>query len=117
MTTVLICDDHLIVRQGIKQILADTGDIVVVEEADNGPDAIRKTREASAAPSGGIDVVMMDIAMPHRDGLDVRSLGGIRKNQRRISHVEATRSDFEQRPGKNPGAAGPAADRPPADAD
>ena len=49
MIRVLICDDHLIVRQGIKQILADTGDIVVVEEADNGPDAIRKTREASAA--------------------------------------------------------------------
>lgn len=71
MIRVLICDDHLIVRQGIKQILADTGDIVVVEEADNGPDAIRKTREASAAPTGGIDVVMMDIAMPHRDGLDV----------------------------------------------
>ncbi len=71
MIRVLICDDHLIVRQGIKQILADTGDIVVVEEADNGPDAIRKAREASAVEGGGIDVVLMDIAMPHRDGLDV----------------------------------------------
>jgi two-component system invasion response regulator UvrY len=71
MIRVLICDDHLIVRQGIKQILADTGDIVVVEEADNGPDAIRKTREASVASAGGIDVVLMDIAMPQRDGLDV----------------------------------------------
>ncbi len=76
MIRVLICDDHLIVRQGIKQILADTGDIVVAGEADNGPEAIRKVREASSADPGGeeivgIDVILMDIAMPHRDGLDV----------------------------------------------
>ncbi|MFM9916281.1 MAG: response regulator [Rhizobacter sp.] len=76
MIRVLICDDHLIVRQGIKQILADTGDIVVAGEADNGPEAIRRVREASSTdPNGkvtvGIDVILMDIAMPHRDGLDV----------------------------------------------
>jgi DNA-binding NarL/FixJ family response regulator len=71
MIRVLICDDHLIVRQGIKQMLADTGDIVVADEADNGPDAIRKVREASTADALGIAVVLMDIAMPQRDGLDV----------------------------------------------
>lgn len=71
MIRVLICDDHLIVRQGIKQMLADTGDIVVAGEADNGPDAIRKVREASMADALGIKVVLMDIAMPQRDGLDV----------------------------------------------
>jgi len=71
MIRVLICDDHLIVRQGIKQMLADTGDIVVAGEADNGPDAIRKVREASTADALDIKVVLMDIAMPQRDGLDV----------------------------------------------
>ena len=71
MIRVLICDDHLIVRQGIKQMLAVTGDIVVAGEADNGPDAIRKVREASTADALGIKVVLMDIAMPQRDGLDV----------------------------------------------
>jgi DNA-binding NarL/FixJ family response regulator len=71
MIRVLICDDHLIVRQGIKQMLADTGDIVVAGEADNGPEAIRKVREASSDSAVGIEVVLMDIAMPHRDGLDV----------------------------------------------
>ena len=71
MIRVLICDDHLIVRQGIKQMLADTGDIVVAGEADNGPEAIRRVREASSAEAVGIEVVLMDIAMPHRDGLDV----------------------------------------------
>ncbi|GAB4566772.1 MAG: response regulator transcription factor [Rhizobacter sp.] len=62
---VLICDDHLIVRQGIRQVLADAADIEVAGEAANGPEALTRVRE------GGIHVVLMDIAMPHRDGLDV----------------------------------------------
>lgn len=66
MIKVLICDDHLIVRQGIKQVLLDAGEITVVGEASNGPDALRLVREAA-----GLDVVLMDIAMPLRDGLDV----------------------------------------------
>ena len=64
---VLVCDDHLIVRQGIKQILADADDITVACEAGNGPEAIRLVRDASNA----IDVVLLDIAMPQRDGLDM----------------------------------------------
>jgi len=74
MIHVLICDDHQIVRQGIQQMLADAGDIAVAGEAENGPDAIRFVREKAAANAGGpigVDVVLMDIAMPHRDGLDV----------------------------------------------
>ncbi|HEV7914841.1 MAG TPA: response regulator transcription factor [Albitalea sp.] len=70
MIRVLVCDDHLIVRQGIKQILADAGDIVLAGEADSGPEAVRQVRAAVDAGQP-IDVVLMDIAMPHRDGLDV----------------------------------------------
>jgi len=74
---VLICDDHVIVRQGIKLILADAADpgahgqpgdlepIEVTAEAASGPDALARVR------AGGIDVVLLDIAMPQRDGLDV----------------------------------------------
>jgi two-component system, NarL family, invasion response regulator UvrY len=65
MISVLICDDHLIVRQGIKQILADAEDINLAGEAEDGPQALQRVR------LGGIDVVLMDIAMPYRDGLDV----------------------------------------------
>jgi DNA-binding NarL/FixJ family response regulator len=65
MIRVLICDDHQIVRQGIRQILLDAGDIRPVAEAANGPDAVARARE------GGVDVVLLDIAMPQRDGLDV----------------------------------------------
>lgn len=64
MIRVLICDDHQIVRQGIKQILADAGDIALGGEAGNGPEAVALVR------AGGIDVVLMDIAMPQRDGLE-----------------------------------------------
>lgn len=70
MIRVLVCDDHLIVRQGIKQILADAGDIVLAGEADCGPEAVRQVRDA-AQRDEPIDVVLMDIAMPQRDGLDV----------------------------------------------
>ena len=65
MIRVLICDDHLIVRQGIKQILADAPDIEVGAEAANGPEALAVVR------AGGIAVVLLDIAMPQRDGLDI----------------------------------------------
>ncbi len=68
---VLFCDDPQIVRQGIKQILADANDLALAGEAASGPEAIARVRE------GGIDVVLLDIAMPQRDGLDVlRQLKG-----------------------------------------
>jgi two-component system invasion response regulator UvrY len=67
---VLICDDHLIVRQGIKQVLADAPDISVLGEAANGPDAVALVRSSTACGRGP-QVVLLDIAMPQRDGLDV----------------------------------------------
>ena len=70
MIRVLICDDQQIVRQGIKQMLGDAHGITVAGEAENGSEAIRLVRE-TAAGAEAIDVVLMDIAMPHPDGLDV----------------------------------------------
>jgi DNA-binding NarL/FixJ family response regulator len=67
---VLVCDDHLIVRQGIRQVLADAPDVVVMGEAATGPEAIAQVRAGRAA-SAGPDVVLLDIAMPQRDGLDI----------------------------------------------
>ncbi len=65
MIRLLICDDHLIVRQGLKQMLADTSDVTVTGEAGNGADAIRLARDQS------FDLVLLDVALPQRDGLDV----------------------------------------------
>jgi two-component system, NarL family, invasion response regulator UvrY len=65
MIRVLICDDHVIVRQGLRQLLAEAGDIEVCAEVADGPAAVQRLRQ------GGIDVLLLDIALPGRDGLDV----------------------------------------------
>jgi DNA-binding NarL/FixJ family response regulator len=65
MIRVLICDDHMIVRQGIRQSLAEAADIEVVAEAADGPSTLQRLR------LGGIDVLLLDVALPGRDGLDV----------------------------------------------
>ncbi len=62
---ILIADDHAIVREGVKQILADTGDIIVAGEAENGSDAIKLARNKDA------DVLLLDISMSDRSGIDV----------------------------------------------
>lgn len=65
MIRVLIADDHAIVREGLKQILADTKDIMVAGDAENGLDAIKLVRESDC------DVLLLDISMPDRSGIDV----------------------------------------------
>ena len=65
MARVLIADDHAVVRQGLKQILADTDDMVVVDEATNGAEVLERLR------SGGVDIVVLDLSMPGISGLDV----------------------------------------------
>ncbi len=66
MIRVLIADDHAIVRNGLKQILTDSGSMVVVAEAKNGIEAVQKVR----ALEGGLDVVVLDISMPGTSGID-----------------------------------------------
>jgi two-component system invasion response regulator UvrY len=62
---ILVADDHAIVRQGVKQILADSHDIVVCDEASNGEEALNK------ALHNDYDVVLLDISMPDKSGLEV----------------------------------------------
>ncbi len=61
---VLIADDQALVRTGFRMILDAEPDIEVVGEAENGRDAVARTREL--AP----DVVLMDIRMPEMDGIE-----------------------------------------------
>jgi len=61
---VLIVDDHTLVREGIRALLALAADIEVVSEAANGKEALEKVKEF--AP----DVVLMDLAMPVMSGLE-----------------------------------------------
>jgi DNA-binding NarL/FixJ family response regulator len=75
---VLLCDDHRIVREGLRQVLTDPAngmpEIRVVAEATNGSEALQQVE--ALAGTHGVDVVLLDIAMPEKDGLDVlQSLG------------------------------------------
>lgn len=61
--TVLLVDDHQLVRKGFRRILEDDPDIQVVGEAGSGVEAIRMAEEFSPR------VVVMDMAMPGLDGV------------------------------------------------
>ena len=61
--TVLLADDHALVRRGFRRLLEDDPDLVVVGEASNGDEAIRLA--ASLVPH----VIVMDAAMPGTSGL------------------------------------------------
>ena len=73
---VLIVDDHAIVRQGLRQILTESGKIDVIAEAESGGAAMRQLRE------GEWSVVVLDISLPDRNGIEV--LKQIRKDRPRI---------------------------------
>lgn len=66
---VLLADDHRIVREGLKQVLADAPEIEVRAEAVDGEQALAQVAQLQGEQ--GLDVVLLDIAMPGRDGLDV----------------------------------------------
>ncbi len=62
--TVLITDDHPIVRQGLRQLLEVQADIEVVGEAETGAAAVESVAELLP------DVVLMDLVMPDMDGIE-----------------------------------------------
>lgn len=62
---VLIADDHAIVRAGLRQIIADTSELTVAGESEDGLGTIRMLRARS------YDVVLLDISLPDKNGIDV----------------------------------------------
>jgi DNA-binding LytR/AlgR family response regulator len=97
MIRVLLCDDHRIVREGLRQVLADDADIMVCGEARTGTEALAQVQALmGAAAQGdrtGLDVVLLDIAMP-----------GMRRSRRSAGHsARISRpacADAEHLPGK-----------------
>lgn len=61
----LIADDHTIVREGIKQILAEMPEVTRTDEARNGKEVLQNVWE------NDYDIVLLDISMPGRSGLDI----------------------------------------------
>ncbi|QJE00958.1 response regulator transcription factor [Massilia forsythiae] len=62
---VFIADDHAIVREGLKQILAEQRDIAVTGEAETGLDAVKLFRKSRC------NVLLLDISLPDRNGIEV----------------------------------------------
>jgi len=67
MICLLIADDHVLFREGLKQILGKHSDMYVQDEAGSGSEAISKIRDQH------FDVILLDISMPGRSGLDILS--------------------------------------------
>jgi two-component system invasion response regulator UvrY len=67
MIKVLLADDHKIVRDGLRRIVEDAGDMEVIAEAADGREALHQIQKKPP------DVVVIDISMPGMDGLELTS--------------------------------------------
>ncbi len=62
--TIVLVDDHRVVRQGVRAFLATQGDLLVVAEAESGAEGVQRAVEQVP------DVVLMDLVMPGMDGVE-----------------------------------------------
>lgn len=75
---IVLADDHAIVREGLKRIVADVSDFQVVGEAADGTEAMRTVRELD------FDVLVLDLSMPGRSGMELIKLVKAEKPKLRI---------------------------------
>ncbi len=97
---VLICDDHAIVRKGIRALLATKPGIEVVGEAGDGNEAIAQA--AALCP----DVILMDLVMPECDGIEATRQITARQPDARILVVTSFAADDKVFPAIKAGALG-----------
>ena len=88
MINILIVDDHLIVREGIKRIIDDVPDMNIVAEASSGQEAIDLILENL------YDLILLDISMPGQNGLQTLKL--IKKHNKNIPVLMLSMHSEEQ---------------------
>lgn len=74
----MIADDHKMIREGLRKLMELTGEVEVVEEADNGKECLKKLRDAKP------DVLLLDINMPVMNGLEVLDKLKKKKSKQKI---------------------------------
>jgi DNA-binding NarL/FixJ family response regulator len=82
---ILLTDDHVLFRKGIASLIETREDMKVVGEADDGVEAVTKTRQLMP------DVVLMDVNMPNRNGLEATKI--IKRELPQVQIVMLTVSD------------------------
>lgn len=65
MKRVVIADDHAIVREGLKRLVADAGELQVVGEAANGTEVMERVRMLA------FDLLLLDLSMPGKSGMEL----------------------------------------------
>ncbi|RYF41351.1 MAG: response regulator transcription factor, partial [Comamonadaceae bacterium] len=78
MIQIVIADDHAIVREGLKRIVGAAEDLDVVDEARDGTEVMRVVRERA------FDVLVLDLSMPGRSGMELIKLVKAEKPRLRI---------------------------------
>lgn len=78
MIKILVADDHAVVRAGLRQIITGIPDMVIADEAGSGQEALTKIL------NNDYDMVLLDISMPDRSGLDILKEA---KNQKPKLHI------------------------------
>ena len=97
---VLIVDDHVIVRKGIRALLAEAEGFEVVGEASDGQEAVARAEESNP------DVILMDLLMPVMDGIEATRQITSRQPKARILVLTSFAADNKVFPAIKAGAAG-----------
>ena len=84
---VLIVDDHPVIRQGLKGMLAGPGELDIVGEANSGSEALEKAQELQP------DVLLMDVRLPKLNGIE--AMRRLRESRPEIKVVFITASDSD----------------------
>ena len=84
LTTIMLADDHAVVRRGFRMILAAQWDMEVVAEVANGREAVEKAEQLQP------DVCVMDVTMPELNGIEAtRRLAKVSPKTRVLAHTHS----------------------------
>jgi len=100
MIRILICDDHAVVRAGLRALIEAKPDMELVGEAADGVAAVEKARELRP------DVILMDLVMPRKDGIEAIRDIKRENSQARILVLTSFSEDDQAFPAIKAGAMG-----------